>query len=92
MMKEKELNLKIEKLIKQLTNNPDNTKLLHERAEIYTSLKQHGKAINDYLTILKINPKDKIADAKLDLLRSIIKYSNIDIYASPNTNMDPWMD
>jgi hypothetical protein len=26
------------------------------------------------------------------MLKTIVKYTNTDIYSSTNTNMDPWMD
>ena len=91
-METKETIRKIGELSDEIKLNPENTKLLHQRAELYTSLQDHGKAVNDYLNILKVTPEDKEAKTKLGLLRSILKYSNIDVYASTNTNMDPWMD
>lgn len=91
-MNEKHTNSKIKSLEKLISNSPKDIELLFERAELFTSIQQHGNAINDYLTILKIVPDNKIAKTKLELLRTIIKYSNIDIYASTNTNMDPWED
>ena len=80
---------KITSEIKDLDNKPN---LLHSRAQLYTKIQENSKAINDYIAILKINPKDKEARIKLDMLQTIVKYINTDIYASTNTNMDPWME
>ncbi len=91
-MNSKQVNKKIEEISNKLKSNPKDTKLLHLRAELYTSLQDHGKAMNDYMVILDSEPNDKEAKTKLNLLKSIIKYANIDVYASTNTNMDPWMD
>ena len=91
-METKDIKKKIGELSRKIALNPKNIKLLHLRAELFTSQQDHGKAVNDYLKILKIKPEDKEAKTKLGLLRSILKYSNIDVYASTNTNMDPWMD
>lgn len=47
-------------------------------------------SINDYITILRLNPADQEACVRLEMLRTIVKYTNTNIYANPNTNMDPW--
>lgn len=88
----KEILNQIEKLNLKILEESENTDLLHARAELFTKIQNHSKAINDYLTILKFNPHDKIAEVKLDMLRTIVRYTNIDIYANPNTNMDPWLE
>lgn len=81
--------------IEQLNKEADimlNTDKLHERAELYTSIQNQAKAINDYVAILKINPDDRYAKTRLDMLRTIVRLSNTDIYANPNTNLDPWLE
>ncbi len=91
-MKEKDILEQIEKLNSELNSDKNNCRLLHLRAELFTKIQNKSKAINDYLTIIKIDPKDEIAMVKLDMLKTIVKYTNTDIYANPNTNLDPWMD
>jgi len=88
---EKELQKKIDKLSKEKDISV-NIEKLHVRAELYTNVQNQSKAINDYVAILKINPEDKIAQVKLDMLRTIVKFTNTDIYANPNTNLDPWLE
>ena len=82
----------IDRLNIKILDDPKNTDLLHSRAQLYTKTQNQSKAINDYLTILNLNPKDDIAKVKLDMLKTIIKFTNTDIYANPNTNLDPWME
>ena len=91
-MDNKEILILIEKINKEIKASVVNISLLHSRAELYTKLQEHSKAINDYIAILRIDPNDKAAMIKLDMLQTIVKYTNTDIYASTNTNMDPWMD
>lgn len=88
----KEILNQIEKLNLEILDKPENTDLLHTRAGLFTKIQNHSKAINDYITIIKINPSDNIAEVKLEMLQTIVRYSNIDIYANPNTNMDPWLE
>ena len=84
------------KLLEEITNKiqkaSSDISLLHARAELYTKIQEHSNAINDYIAILKLSPTDKEAKVKLDMLQTIVKYTNTDIYASTNTNMDPWME
>lgn len=105
---EKKLNLLLEKLeeaktlaeyktlIKDLDkiadNVSNNTVLLERKAKIHEKFQQYGKAINEYKKILKQDPENKFAKTQIDLLKTILRYSNTDIYASTNTNMDPWLE
>ncbi len=91
-LESKDLETQIEDITKKITNTINDISLLHLRSELYTKLQQHSKAINDYLSILKLDPSDKEAKVKLEMIRTIVRYTNTDIYASTNTNMDPWME
>ena len=75
-----------------LKNQPDKPALLHIRAEINIKLQKYGPAINDYHKLLKIDPDDRTAAFQVGQLKTILKFNNTDIYAHPNTNLDPWMD
>ena len=75
-----------------LTDNPTDIELLHVRAQLYVKLQELGKAINDYTAILILDKEDKVAATQIVQLKSILKFNNTDIYASPNTNFDPWLD
>lgn len=91
-LESKDLERQIEDITKKITNTNKDISLLHLRSQLYTNLQQHSNAINDYLTILKLDPTDKEAKVKLEMLRTIVRYTNTDIYASTNTNLDPWME
>ena len=75
-----------------LKKEPDNTVLLEKRAKLHEKFQQYGKAINDYKSILDNDPENKFAKSQIELLKTILRYSNTDIYASTNTNMDPWLE
>jgi len=86
----------IESLIEELTllisKNKNHIELLHGKAELYIKLQLYGKAINDYRAILAINENDKHAAGQVEMLTTILRFTGNDIYANPNTNLDPWME
>ena len=90
-MEKKEIQELIQKINKDISNTKDNIDLLYERAKLYTKIQEQTKAINDYIAILEINPSYKDAQVRLDMLKTIVKIVNTDIYASTNTHLDPWM-
>lgn len=95
MGKEEENNTgltEIEKLNKQIEEQPDNSELYYYRADLYFQQNILGKAINDYRKVLELEPEHKVAKGKVELLSTILRYNNTDIYASPNTDMDPWLE
>ena len=91
-LSKEEILVLINKIDKEIQNLDDKQILLHSRAQLYTKIQEHSKAINDYIAILKADPTDKEAQVNLEMLQTIVKFVNTDIYASTNTNMDPWMD
>ncbi len=90
-MDKKEILDLIKNINTEIKNTEDSIELLYQRADLYTKLQEHSNAINDYIAIIKINDSYKDVQVKLDMLQTIVKYVNIDIYASTNTNLDPWM-
>lgn len=90
-MEEKEILAQIEVINKKIIDSDNKIDLLYNRAGLYTKLQNHSKAINDYIAVLELDANHKDAKVKLDMLKTIVKFVNTDIYASTNTNMDPWM-
>jgi len=88
----KEIAELIEKVSKLMDEKGADSASLHLRADLYVKMQQHHKAINDYNRILSKNKSDKKAQVQLEMLTTILRYSNTDIYSSTNTNMDPWME
>ena len=82
----------LEKLNRELEISPDNPELLDKRAELFYKTGKYGEAINDLNRLLKLKPGDKGVQVRIDLIQTILRYTNTDIYASTNTNMDPWLE
>ena len=89
---DKEITIRINEISKSLKDNPGDIDLLCERAGLFTKIQQNPDAINDYLRILAIDKNHQKAQVKLEMLRTITRYVNTDIYANTNTNMDPWLE
>ncbi len=75
-----------------LDENPNNIQLLLARADLYTRQQNLGQAINDYRSILARDSDNTSAKVQIEQLLMILKYQNTDIFESPNTNFDPWLD
>lgn len=82
----------LEILQQLIAKSPDNAELYFKRAELFFQMNDLGKAINDYRKTLEIEPEYKEAAVKIELITTILRYQNTDIYASPNTDMDPWLE
>ena len=82
----------IQQLNLLISDSSNDLELLHTRALLFEKQQQWGSAINDYLKILTIDKNDKKAQVQSENLKTILKYNNMDIYSSPNTNNDPWFE
>lgn len=71
-----------------LDNN--NMEVLEKRADAYHKLDRLADAVNDYNSYLRINPDNEILKAKKDIVQTILKNSQLDIYGCTNTHLDPW--
>ncbi len=92
-MEGKENILKAVKMLDEAIKvQPKDEALYFMRAEFFYKLNQYGAAINDYNKVVDMNPENKEAVGKIDLIHTILRYNNTDIYANPNTNMDPWLE
>ena len=89
---EKAIGNAISLLSENLKNTPEDIPLLHARAELYVKLQNLGKAVNDYRLIMTYDENDRIAAGQIEQLTTIMRFSGNDIYASPNTNLDPWLE
>lgn len=89
---EEEIRNAISLLSQNLKNTSQDIPLLHTRAELYVKLQNLGQAVNDYRLILSYDENDRIAAGQIEQLTTIMRFSGNDIYASPNTNLDPWLE
>ncbi|NOX86493.1 MAG: hypothetical protein GXO86_11130 [Chlorobi bacterium] len=79
-------------LNESMKNSAEDIPLLHARAELYVKLQNLGQAVNDYRLILSYDENDRIASGQIEHLTTIMRFSGNDIYANPNTNLDPWLE
>jgi len=85
--------LKAVKLLDEaIKTQPLDEELYFLRAEFFYKLSRYGEAINDYNKVVELNPGNKEAVGKIDMIQTILRYHNTDIYANPNTDMDPWLE
>ena len=82
----------VRKLDEAIKAQPRDEELYFMRAELFYKLNRYGEAINDYNRVVELNPESKEAAGKIDLIHTILRYHNTDIYANPNTDMDPWLE
>lgn len=82
----------VKQLDEALKAQPDDEELHFMRAELFYKLNRYGDAMNDYMKVAELNPDNKEAAGKIDIIKTILRYHNTDIYASPNTDMDPWLE
>ena len=74
----------IEELTKLLENDSDNIDWLVLRADIYYLKQEYPKALNDYNKVLKVEKNNKIIASKIEMIKDILKFQALDIYASTN--------
>jgi len=69
-----------------------NTDELKEIIYLYQRLGKYGKAINVCNKILEKEPDNKQIKEQKEFLNEILKFTQLDIFASTNLNNDPWME
>lgn len=82
----------LELINKLIELNDNKEEWLEKRADTYYKLGEFGKALNDYNKILKTNKDNKIIGSKAEMVHTILKFQNLDIFESTNLNLDPWDD
>lgn len=85
-------NISLKELDKLISEKPNNDRLYLLRAEIYVQQNELAKALNDYDKVLEFDPENKQAATKKEIIKTILRFNNTDIYANPNTDMDPWLE
>jgi predicted Zn-dependent protease len=75
-----------------LQKDADNIAALELKVQILEAEDKIPEAINRLNRIIQIDADNKDALAKKELLLTILKYRNSDIYANTNLSHDPWLD
>lgn len=76
----------------RIEKEPNSFDLLELRGDIYYLMQKFGDALNDFNLILKHNNDNKEIKAKLEMVKQILRFQNLDIFESTNLNLDPWLD
>ncbi len=72
--------------------NRNKIEVYFKRIEEYSKRQEFSSALNLTLQILEIDPENKKALTEKKLLEEILRFINIDVFASTNLFMDPWED
>lgn len=90
MRTENQIRNSIADITEKLRNNPGDTVMLFERATLWEQIGEIGHAVNDLIEILKTDPENFRAKNRINYLKTILKFQNIDIFSDTNTHHDPW--
>ncbi len=82
----------LQQVIGELEKHPDDMALMRRRAVLLQQTGQYGEALNQWLRIREILPKDREARERILYLETILKFINRDIFSDPNTHHDPWLE
>lgn len=76
--------------LSQKIEEENQVELLMQRAVLYEKKHAFGEAINDYHTVLRLEPDHVAAKTRADMVKETLKHVNSNIYAHPNLHKDPW--
>ncbi len=68
----------------------DNKSVLLMRADVLHKLNRMADEVNDLNRFLKLDPNNETIIARKELIQTILKNSQLDVYACTNTHLDPW--
>ena len=81
----------IDELLIEITENSNNTTPLLKLITIYKKLERHVDIVNTCIMILDIDPENEEILYEKNSTQALINQTQLDVYASTNTYMDPWM-
>jgi tetratricopeptide (TPR) repeat protein len=80
----------VDLLTKAYELDENNLEVLEKRADMYHKLNRLADSVNDFNRYLRINPNNEELLARKELVQTILKNSQLDIYGCTNTHLDPW--
>lgn len=80
LFEQNELNEAIEMLNEIISVNPFEIQALLLRARIYYKIQQWGNAINDYCSVLEIEPENQEAKSGVEMAENILGYFTPDMF------------
>jgi thioredoxin-like negative regulator of GroEL len=79
-------------LLKQTSDlEPSNIEIKLKLADLYFKTNQLPLALNQYILILELEPTNESYQIQYQTIKDIVSLGQLDIYASPNTHLDPWL-
>ena len=84
-------NEEAEKILDEIARKGD-IEELKEIIYLYQRLQKYGKAINICNRVLESEPDNAKVLKQKELLNEILKFTQLDIYASTNLWNDPWFE
>ncbi len=81
----------IDELLIEITENSKDTSPLIQLITIYKKLERHVDIVNTCIMILDIDPENEEILYERNTTQALIAETQLDVYASTNTYMDPWM-
>ncbi len=70
----------LEVLNSKLKESPADLNLLQLRGHLYYKMQKWGDAMNDFVTILEVDPENVEAQSKLEMARNILGYFTPDMF------------
>ena len=80
MVERNELSTSLEILNEQIQLNANDVPALQLRGRIYYKMQKWGDAMNDYFTILEIDPENPEARSGLEMAKNILGYFTPDMF------------
>ncbi|MBW8325426.1 MAG: tetratricopeptide repeat protein [Prolixibacteraceae bacterium] len=80
LFEQHELGNALEALNGLILKDNDNVQALNLRGRIYYKMQKWGDAMNDYATVLEIDPHNQEAKAGWEMTRNILGYFNPDMF------------
>jgi len=76
----------------KLAEDTQNTEFMFYKALLLQKTGKFADAINLYNKLLEIEPENKEAQINIEMMQTIFRHSNKDIFACTNLHNDPWME
>ncbi len=90
LLQQSKLDMLMEVLKDEIMADPDIIEARFQLAKVHIKKNDYANAVNLFIEILKIDPSNEEALVQKESATSILSMGQLDIYACPNTHLDPW--
>lgn len=92
LIRDREFDKALNLINNQISSDADNIELYIIRGDFFYIQQKFPNALNDYNKVLKKDKNNKLIMSKVEMIKEILKFEAVDIFASTNLNNDPWLD